>query len=578
MPSLKRLNRIAEGVLFIGLCIGERPLFAQNVSVTVDASTVTHVISDRLYGVNGNVSETVMNGTNTSFNNLVIDAGVKYFRWPGGSTGDGQLWSSTSPVSYTQGLAMLNAVGGTLQPILNFSGNWNGAQHSEQQAEQQAAAWVRDYNVTRGLKAQYWEVGNEDYGPWETGQTTGADYGFRYCAFYDSMKRVDSTIKVGAVVTPPFPFDTMFGDFSIHSLDTIAKLHHVPDFLIVHIYPYIQMDQYSTMFGYDMLPAGPSHLKDTMTTGIWVDTIASSVDTLNKWVNTYFGASNVGKIQYFYTEYSTGSYKTQNQTQTISAWFIAQALMEFARLGVTGSNPWEEAYYEIAGNPTWYVHPMFIYHYGRQVVNVTLGTPNTRMRAWAARDTSGNLTMFMVNNAVDSTTYTAQIAIQGVTGVGTTGEKWTMLTSGSAGSWQPERTEISINGTVSPAASTIKTMAGESIVTGSSFNVSLPPYSMTWLRIPITATATLPVGRAQEPSPGVIIRQIGGRTLNLMASMSNPCCPWSFAIYGVDGKQVRAWRITGGQVTLDLGTKMSGVLICRSIIDGKEYGKTIVMK
>jgi len=121
-------------------------------------------------------------------------------------------------------------------------------------------------------------------------------------------------------------------------------------------------------------------------------------------------------------------------------------------------------------------------------------------------------------------------------------------------------------------------MAGESIVTGTSFNVSLSPYSMTWLRIPITGTATLPVGKAQEPSPGVIIRQIGGRTLKLMATMSNSGRPWSFAIYGVDGKQVRAWRITGAQVTLDLGTKMSGVLICRSIIDGKEYGKTIVMK
>ncbi len=563
----------------LALIIGVKPLSALNVSVTVNASTVTHVISDRLYSANGNVGETIENGTNTAFNNLIIASGMKYFRWPGGSTADGQSWDSTSPVSYAQGLTMLSTIGGgVMLPTVNFSGYWRNTQHTQQQAEAKAAAWVRNYNVTRGLGAKYWEIGNEDYGPWETGHTTGADYGFRFCAFYDSMKRVDSTIKIGAIVTPPFPFDTFFSNFSIHALDTIAKLNHVPDFLIAHFYPYIQMDQYSTMFGYNMLPAGPSHLKDTMTTGIWIDTLSSAFDTINKWVSTYFGSSNVGKIQYFITEYSTGSYATQNQGQTISAWAIAQMLMELARLGVTGFNPWQVNYYDsAAGNPTGYVHPMFIYHYGKQVVNVTLGTHGTRMRAWAAKDTMGNLTMFLVNNAVDSTTDTAQIAIQGVAGVGAAGEQWTMLTSGSAGSWQPERSAISINGVVSPAASTIKTLTGKSIATGSSFNVPLPPYSMTWLRIPITISV-LPTGKAQETPVRVIVRQTGIHTLTITSSMPNSNRPWSFSLFGIDGKKIGDWRLTGNRTTLDLRTAMRGVLICRLIMDGKEYGKTLVMK
>ncbi len=44
-------------------------LHAQNVNITVDVSTVTHSISDRLYGVNANIGDNEQNGTNTNFNN-----------------------------------------------------------------------------------------------------------------------------------------------------------------------------------------------------------------------------------------------------------------------------------------------------------------------------------------------------------------------------------------------------------------------------------------------------------------------------------------------------------------------------
>lgn len=356
------------------------------------------------------------------------------------------------------------------------------------------------------------------------------------------MKAADPTIKIGAVVTPPLPFDTLFGRFSILALDTIAKLKHVPDFLIVHIYPYIQMDQYSTFFNRSMLPAGPTQLKDTLTTGIWVDTIASSVDTLNKWVTTYFGAANVGKIEYFYTEYSTGSYATQNQTQVISAMFIAQTLMEFARLGVVGSNPWRSSYYVADENPTWYVHPMFNFHYGKQVLGVTRGAGNPHIRAWAAKDSSGNLTMFLTNNSVGTATDTAQVAIQGAASVGAGGERWTMTSSGS-GTWPPQRTAISINGAVSPAANTIKTLAGQSITTGASFKVALPPYSMTWLKIPLTAVTTRPAEKESFQTAGFpAVRRIGPRAFLIELTGANaPDEKWTVSIYDMAGKKVTAW-------------------------------------
>jgi hypothetical protein len=537
-------------------------LFAQNVTITVNASTVTHTINDRLYGVNADIADNVTNGADTNFNNKMIYAGIKHFRWPGGSTGDMVLWSATTGVTYSQTLSMLGTVGGAMQPIINFSGYWSGSQHTEQQTFQAAANWVRDYNGARKLNAKYWEIGNECYGPWERGNASGANYGSKFCAFYDSMKAADPMIKIGAVVTPPLPFDTLFGRFSIRALDTIAKLKHVPDFLIVHIYPYIQMDQYPAFFSRGMLPSGPMQLKDTLTTGIWVDTIASSVDTLNKWVTTYFGAANVGKMEYFYTEYSTGSYATQNQTQAISAMFISQALMEFARLGVVGSNPWRAAYYVADGNPTWYVHPMFNFHYGKQVVGVTRGAGNPHIRAWAAKDSSGNLTMFLANTSVGSAIDTAQIAIQGAASVGTGGERWTMVSSGS-GAWPPQRTAISINGTVSPAANTIKTMAGQAITTGASFKVGLPPYSMTWLKIPLSGVAARPgrktfVQTAQAPA----VRRIGHREFSVSLTRTDASGgKWNVNICDIAGKKVAAWRGLDAHATVRVPGQASGIYL-----------------
>jgi hypothetical protein len=554
-------------------------LNAQNVNITVNAATVLHSISDHLYGVNADIADNITNGTNTNFNNKMTYAGIKHFRWPGGSTGDGVLWSNTTGVTYAQSLAMLSAVGGTMQPIINFSGSWSGSQHTEQQTFQAAANWVREYNGSRKLNAKYWEIGNECYGPWETGNTLGPNYGRKFCAFYDSMKAADPTIKIGAVVTPPLPFDTLFSRFSVRALDTIAKLKHVPDFLIVHIYPYIQMDQYRTFFNRDMLPAGPTQLKDTLTTGIWVDTIASSVDTLNKWVTSYFGAANVGKIEYFYTEYSTGSYATQNQTQVISAMFIAQALMEFARLGVVGSNPWRAAYYTPDGNPTWYVHPMFNYHYGRQVVGVTRGAGNPHIRAWAARDSSGNLTMFLANTAVGAAVDTAQVAIQGAASVGTSGERWTMLSSGS-GAWQPQRTAISINGAVSPAANTIRTLAGEVIATGASFKLALPPYSMTWLKIPLSGVATRPDGKVVVPlAVSPVFRSIGRREFSIALTGANASDKkWNISMFDMAGKKTGDWSGASDHATVRVPGAASGLNFFVTKKGGTTYTNAVMVK
>jgi hypothetical protein len=204
---------------------------------------------------------------------------------------------------------------------------------------------------------------------------------------------------------------------------------------------------------------------------------------------------------------------------------------------------------------------MFNFHYGKQVVGVTRDAGNPHIRAWAAKDSSGNLTMFLANTAVGSATDTAQIAIQGATSVGTSGERWTMLSSGS-GAWQPQRTAISINGAVSPAASSIKTMAGQAITTGASFKVGLPPYSMTWLKIPLSGVAAQPERKAFVPSAqeAPVIKSMGPREFSIALTGANVTDEtWNVNVYSIAGEKVGDWAGLTGHATVRMPGAAAGI-------------------
>ncbi len=102
------------------------------------------------------------------------------------------------------------------------------------QAAKYAADFVRKVNVELGAGVVNWEVGNECYGAWEYGYdveglgiVTGKEYGEDFRVFVDEMKKVDPTIKVGAV---------------LHSKDTdwnpqvVKEVQYVADFFIIHEY------------------------------------------------------------------------------------------------------------------------------------------------------------------------------------------------------------------------------------------------------------------------------------------------------------------------------------------------------
>jgi len=107
---------------------------AADLTVSVDASSYIRAIPETMYGTNMQCWDGAQNGGNDNVNTLIAAAGNRYVRWPGGSWGDGVLWSDmevsytqTWRVSYGQSMYRINKFDSIMQPIVNFSGIWPDA-------------------------------------------------------------------------------------------------------------------------------------------------------------------------------------------------------------------------------------------------------------------------------------------------------------------------------------------------------------------------------------------------------------------------------------------------------------------
>ncbi|MBK9246761.1 MAG: hypothetical protein IPM69_01265 [Ignavibacteria bacterium] len=53
-----------------------------------------------------------------------------------------------------------------------------------------------NHGYKKPFNVKYWEVGNEQYGPWEFGHTTAVNYANRYLEFAKEMRAIDTSIKL----------------------------------------------------------------------------------------------------------------------------------------------------------------------------------------------------------------------------------------------------------------------------------------------------------------------------------------------------------------------------------------------
>ncbi|MER6512102.1 cellulose binding domain-containing protein [Nonomuraea sp. NPDC001636] len=247
MPG-KILPRAATAALLTLTTLIAPPARADDVTpvtVTVNARAALATAPETGIGSNHAIWDANLGTDQTA--DLLKDAGVKLLRYPGGSYSDIYHWADHT------------APGGYVAPNTDFDTFMRGVRRTGAQAmvtanygtgtAEEAAAWVRHANVTKGYGVKYWEIGNENYGnghygsAWEAddhADKSPAEYARHVVAYADAMKAADPTIKIGAVLTTPANWPdaiTAEGDDGSWNKVVLSLAGPKIDFVILHWYP-----------------------------------------------------------------------------------------------------------------------------------------------------------------------------------------------------------------------------------------------------------------------------------------------------------------------------------------------------
>lgn len=159
---------LSSGLSVGGLAHAEAPP-PISASVVVNAAAPLGVVPATALGVNTAVWDGDLMASSTP--GMLRAIHVAMLRYPGGSTSDEYNWQTNT---VTGGYAnpdddfanfMTVAQSAGAQPIITVNAGTGTAA--------QAAAWVKDANVTNHYGVKYWEIGNEMYGSWEAGNFAG---------------------------------------------------------------------------------------------------------------------------------------------------------------------------------------------------------------------------------------------------------------------------------------------------------------------------------------------------------------------------------------------------------------------
>ena len=257
------------------------------VNVTVDAAQALRIVDARHFGINAAVWDGVFDTTTTI--DLLTEMGNQALRFPGGSLSDDYHWATNTTDGNTWQWAtsfdMFAHVATTVGSQVFITVNYGSGTPAE------AAGWVRAANVTNHYGFKYWEVGNENYGSWETDNNSRPHdpytYAQRYAQYYSQMKAVDPTIKIGAVAVTG---EDSYANYTDHSalnprtgqqhngwtpvmLATLRSLGVTPDFLIYHRYP--------------QAPGAESDQGLLLSSGTW----ATDAADLRQQLNDYLGGA-----------------------------------------------------------------------------------------------------------------------------------------------------------------------------------------------------------------------------------------------------------------------------------------------
>ena len=504
------------------------------VHVSVNATQTVRTVDARLFSVNTAAWDGNLDTPTTVF--ILTNMDNQALRWPGGSWGDGYHWTNEA---WMDGATSARNWGSFTTNFIHVATNTHAQVYmianygSSTPAE--AAFGVRMCNVTNHAGFKYWEIGNEVGGSWETDNNTNAPwqphdpwtYAMRFKDYYNQMRAVNPTIKIGAVADITEDGTANYSNHPVvnprtgvtHNGWTPVMLYTmltngvIPDFLIEHKYAPSDGDTWDLLY-----------------TSTWVSDAASLrqmlVDYLGNantnvelactehgcggdrqpvsLVGGLFWADSIGQI--LQTEFNSRLWWDLRNGQSgildsdnalygwRTGWFTNVALLTntiqfytdggiVADLGTEATNRY----------PTFYGGKLMQYFARGGDTVVTATNDYQLLGTYAVRRTNGSLTMLVINKSSYASLNTA-INLAG----------YVPFSNATVYSYGIPQDDAARTGSGSPDIAQTNFP-----VTGMNFSYTFTPYSATVLSL-TPAAPSLVVPAVPPPPPGQFIFQLQG--------------------------------------------------------------------
>lgn len=347
--------------------------------------------------------------------------GLKNLRLPGGNASNAWLWDGqvqwdfwenyqntlkSAPraafnLSVDQQAALADSLGAMPQPCVNLSlARYIKGPDSVAQAASYAADWVRQWNIVEGRQVKYWEVGNENYGGWQAGYKvngdtiTGTMYGEMFNVFADSMKAVDPSIKIGAVV---YEGDTAQWTGSWNQ-DLLPIVQDKADFLAVHQY-FTWAPNINDVSSQDVISALSEiqHTKELLQRHVEENTHYDKdhFPIAMTEYNVRAGRKNSQQISAVFNAMALGEYVT-HQYGLVNLWDVANAFNNGDDHGMLTRNDPDRNNYD--PNPTFYSYYLTHTYFGDHLIR-TQPAADQGIRVYSTLFSEGNLGLLVVNSS-----------------------------------------------------------------------------------------------------------------------------------------------------------------------------------
>lgn len=542
------------------------------VSLSVNAGQTVRTVDERVFGVNA-VMWDGQTGTAQTIS-LAQSAGIRAIRVPGGSLSDNYHWRNHTihttgdnwPIGFPNFISLITGLNSQAFVTVNYGSG----------TPEEAAAWVAYANSAVGsstaigvdskgydwktagywsalrnsaplgsdsdgmnflrisraspMGIKYWEIGNENYGSWETDiQAVKWDpytYAVRAKDYITKMKSVDPTIKIGVVVqateddldsqSPQTPLVTnprtnvQHKGWTPRVLANLKTLGVTPDYVIYH--------------RYEQAPKA-----DAITWGGAYESDAALLQKANTWptdaanirqmITDYLGASGAG-VEVVVTENNSVYAKPGKQTTSlVNGLFLADSIGNVLQTEINGLVWWDLRNGVETGNnndatlygwrnygdygiiasasssttaydpyPTYYMMKLLSrFARGGDTV-VSASSNNTLLSIFSVKRADGSLSVLVINKNDPRTTagnQTATITLNGFTPASSA----TVYSYGV-----PQDT----------AGSSADITTGSMSISGSTFSASFAPYSATVISLSPAAVNVVPAITSQPSSQSII--------------------------------------------------------------------------